>query len=320
MFLSGNMIASAQDTTAPPTTTPDPTATTDPTTTPDPTTTTSPPLQLPAGGLGSLSTGSSDIHLDPTPRLASIANFRDVAGNEGGGYEGLASRHLKRGVIYRANSLSSATDEDLATLTSLGIKHIYDLRGPSEIANPQVGGPDKIPAGADYTNIPIESGDLAALTQTIHSPEEGTQYMVDSYRSYVTDPAKREGFKQLLTAIANSDGPVLLHCSSGKDRTGWIAALLLTISGVSEQTVYDDYLASNDYLADSNAATLAGISAYFGEQAAQNLKPIIDVDKSYLDAAFTQMRADYGGPIAYLADGIGLEQMTIAKLAKKIAI
>ncbi|WP_433608339.1 tyrosine-protein phosphatase [Prescottella agglutinans] len=337
MFLSGNMIASAQDTTTPPTTTPDPTTTTPAptleipaallgslgsvpgaTTTPNPTTTASPGPQLPGGALGSLGSGSADVHLDPTPRLASIPNFRDVAGSEGGGYEGLAGRHLKRGVIYRSDDLASASDEDLATLSSLNIKHIYDLRGETEISNPLVGGPDKIPAGADYKHIPIEFGDLIALAQSIQSPEEGRQFMIDANRSFVSDPAKREGFKQLLTEIANSDGPVLFHCSAGKDRTGWIAALLLTIGGVQQQAVYDDYLLSNTYLAESNAATLAQIRAALGDQAALNLEPVLAVDKSYLEAAFEQMRADYGGPVAYLADGLGLEQMTIAKLAKKL--
>ncbi|WFR74442.1 tyrosine-protein phosphatase [Prescottella defluvii] len=247
-----------------------------------------------------------------------MANFRDVAGNEGGGYEALANRHLKRGVIYRSNDLASASDEDLATLSSLKVAHIYDLRGTDEIANPQTGGADKLPAGADYKNIPIDSGDLIALATTLQSPDEGRQFMENTYRSYVTDPAKRAGFKELLTDIANSTGPILIHCSAGKDRTGWIAAVLLTISGVQEQTIADDYLLSNQYLADSNAATLAQIRGGLGDQAALNLEPVLNVDKSYLDAGLAQMRADYGGPIAYLADGIGLEQMTIAKLAKKL--
>ncbi|MDH6283845.1 tyrosine-protein phosphatase [Prescottella agglutinans] len=342
MFLSGNMIASAQDTTTPPTTTP-PTTTPDPTTTtpkppleipaellgslgsipgatttPGPTTTAPPGPQLPGGALGSLGSGSADVHLDPTPRLASVPNFRDVAGNEGGGYEALANRHLKRGVIYRSNALVSASDEDLATLSSLKVTHIYDLRGTDEIANPQTGGADKLPAGADYKNVPIEFGDLMGLAQTLQSPDEGRQFMENTYRAFVTDPAKRAGLKQVLTDIAGSTGPVLLHCSAGKDRTGWIAALLLTISGVQEQTIADDYLLSNQYLADSNAATLGQIRGAFGDQAAANLEPVLNVDKSYLDAGLTQMRADYGGPVAYLADGIGLDQMTIAKLAKKL--
>lgn len=204
LFLSGNTIASALDLGQ---------------------------LPIPEGALGSLGTASSDVHLAPTPRLASVPNFRDVAGNEGGGYEALAGRHLKRGVLYRANALSSASEEDLATLSSLNVTHIYDLRGQSEISNPMVGGPDKIPAGADYTHIPVEFGDLITLAQTIQSPEQGRQFMEDANRSFVTDPARREGFKQLLTQIAESDGPVLFHCSAGKDRTGWIAALLLSISG-----------------------------------------------------------------------------------------
>ncbi|CAM2856273.1 tyrosine-protein phosphatase [Prescottella defluvii] len=298
MFLSGNMLASAQEVPA------------------------LPDLGglIPTEALGSLGTASSDVHPDTTPRLASIPNFRDVAGSEGGGYEGLAGRHLKRGVLYRSDALPSASDEDLATLSSLNVTHIYDLRGESEIANPLVGGPDRIPEGVGYTNIPVEFGDLIALAQTIESPEQGRQFMEDTNRSFVTDPARRASFKQLLTEIADSDGPVLFHCSAGKDRAGWIAALLLTISGVSEQTVFDDYLLSNEYLAESNAATLTQIRGALGDQAALNLEPILTAERSYLAAGFEQMRTDYGGPVSYLADGLGLEQTTIAKLASKLSL
>ncbi|WP_430334662.1 tyrosine-protein phosphatase [Rhodococcus sp. ACT016] len=273
---------------------------------------------LETGSLGSLGTGSTETPLDPTAKLATITNFRDVAGNDGLGYANTSGRHLKRGVIYRSNALSSAGEADLATLSSLDVTHIYDLRGPTEIANPFVGGPDKLPAGADYKNIPIEFGDLVTLAQTIPSPEAGRQFMIDANRSFVTDPARRAGFTQVLTDIANSDGPVIFHCSAGKDRTGWVAAILQTLAGASPVTVMDDYLLSNEYLAATNAATLAQIRGALGEQVALNLQPVLDVDKSYLEAGLAQMRTSYGSLNGYLTKGLGLDNTTIAKLALKL--
>ncbi|MDH6676870.1 protein-tyrosine phosphatase [Rhodococcus sp. LBL1] len=273
---------------------------------------------LDSGSLGSLGTGSAATPLDPTAKLASITNFRDVAGNDGLGYANTSGRHLKRGVIYRSNALSGASDADLATLSSLNVKHIYDLRSDSEISDPRVGGEDKIPAGAKYTHIPIDFGNPIALAMTLQSPDEGRQYMIDVNRSFVTDQTKRAAFKQQLTEIANSDGPVIFHCSAGKDRTGWVAALLQTLGGASEQTVMDDYLLSNDYLAQTNQRTLAGISQAMGPQVAQNLAPVLAVDKSYLDAGFAQMRTDYVDLSGYLTKGLGLDNTTIAKLALKL--
>ncbi|PTR21871.1 protein-tyrosine phosphatase [Rhodococcus sp. OK519] len=273
---------------------------------------------LATGSSGSLGTGSSSTPIDPTDRLASIANFRDVGGNEGHGYAIGFGQHLKRGVVYRANALSSATDADLQTLTDLGLISVLDMRGQSEIDNPFVGGPDKIPAGADYSHIPIEFGDLVQLAQTIQSPEQGRQYMVDANRSFVTDPLKRAAFKQVLTDIADAPGPAVFHCSAGKDRTGWVAALLQQIGGASADTVMADYLLSNDYLAGVNARTLAQISGALGEQAALNLTPVLGVDASYLEAGLAQIRADYGNVLGYLTDGLGLDTGTLAKLAIKM--
>ncbi|RVW07335.1 tyrosine-protein phosphatase [Prescottella agglutinans] len=277
---------------------------------------------LGTGSLGSLGTGSAETPLDPTAKLTSIANFRDVAGNDGPGYAATGGDHLRRGVIYRSNALSSASDADLATLSSLNIKHIYDLRGPTEISNPLVGGPDKVPAGAIYKNIPIEFGDLVTLASTIKSPEQGRQFMIDANRSYVTDPAKRAGFKQVLTDIANSDGPVIFHCSAGKDRTGWTAAILQSLAGAAPATVMDDYLLSNEYLAETTAATLAQIRAAMGpagEQVALNLTPVLAVDKSYLEAGLAQMHTTYGDVNGYLTKGLGLDDTTIAKLTHKLS-
>lgn len=270
-----------------------------------------------SGSLGSLDAGSS-TPLAATPHLESIANFRDVGGNDGDGYATGLGRHLKRGVVYRANALTSASEADLQTLTGLGITSITDMRGVAEIANPLVGGQDKIPTGADYVNTPIEFADLVQLAQTIQSPEQGRQFMEDTNRSFVTDPVRRAGFAKVLTDIANSDGPVIFHCTSGKDRTGWVSALLQQIGGASAETVMSDYLLSNDYLEPVNTRTLAQIRHALGDQAALNLTPVLGVEASFLQSGLTQMRADYGNLLGYLTDGLGLDNTTIVKLATKM--
>ncbi|GAA4487278.1 tyrosine/lipid phosphatase LipA [Rhodococcus olei] len=282
------------------------------------------PLGALTGSLdsGSLDTGSlgpsTPPNPDATPRLASVANFRDVAGNDGDGYATTDGHHLERGVFYRSNGLDKTSDADLQTLASLGVADVYDLRGDSEISNPMVGGTDKIPAGAVYKHLPIEFGDLTALAQTIHSPEEGREFLRDANRSFVTDAAKRATFGQLLTSIANEDGAQLFHCSSGKDRTGWTAMLLQTIAGVPQQTIFDDYLLSNSYLEQSNQKTLTMIGLALGQQAATNLAPVLGVETSFLQAGLDQITADYGTVDKYLSEGLGLDSATIAKLKGKL--
>ncbi|MFC4603507.1 tyrosine-protein phosphatase [Rhodococcus kronopolitis] len=267
---------------------------------------------------GSLDLGSSNPVLAPTPRLASVDNFRDVAGNVGAGYATADGRHLKRGAIYRSNALTKTSETDKATLTTLGLADVYDLRGVAEIANPLVGGADKLPDGATYKSIPIEFVDLVQLAQTIQSPEQGRQFMVDTNRSFVTDPARRAGFAQVLTDIASGDGAQLFHCTSGKDRTGWTAMLLQSIAGVPAATVMDDYLLSNSYLEVTNQKTLAQITAALGAQAAANLTPVLGVDQSFLEAGLDQITADYGTVGNYLAEGLGLGSATITALKAKL--
>ncbi|MFC7446613.1 tyrosine-protein phosphatase [Rhodococcus daqingensis] len=267
---------------------------------------------------GSLDLGSSNPVLAPTPKLASVANFRDVAGNDGAGYATADGKHLKRGVIYRANALTKTSDADKATLTTLGLADVYDLRGAAEIANPLVGGQDKLPDGVTYKSIPIEFADLVQLAQTIQSPEQGRQFMVDTNRSFVTDPARRAGFAQVLSDIAAGDGAQLFHCTSGKDRTGWTAMLLQSIAKVPAQTIMDDYLLSNTYLEATNQKTLAQITAALGAQAAANLTPVLGVDASFLEAGLAQITADYGTVDGYLTEGLGLSPATIAALKAKL--
>lgn len=76
-------------------------------------------------------------------------------------------------------------------------------------------------------------------------------------RSFVTDPEVRAELGTMFTEFATTDGPQLFHCTEGKDRAGWTAAMLLSLVGVDRETVYADYLLTNDYSAERIEATLA---------------------------------------------------------------
>ncbi len=278
----------------------------------------------PLGPLGALDTGSLGTEslgpeiLADTPRLASVANFRDVAGNAGAGYTTPNGHHLNRGVIYRSDAPTKTSEADLATLTALGVADAYDMRGQSEITNPLIGGQDKLPADTVYKNVPIEFSNLIQLAQTITSPEQAAQFLVDTNKSFVTDAAKRTQFATVLTDIANNDGAQLFHCTSGKDRTGWTAMLLQSLAGLPKQTIMNDYLLSNTYLEETNQKILQQITGALGAQAAANLTPILGVDASYLQAGLDQITADYGTVGKYLSEGLDLDEATIAKLKAKL--
>jgi protein-tyrosine phosphatase len=246
------------------------------------------------------------------PRLSSVDNFRDIAGT-GAGYDAQGSHRVNKGAIYRSNALTF-NDADLATVEGLGIADVIDMRNASEIAQ----APDRVPAGASYVNIPILAGDISQIPGGITSPEQAAELLRTANRMFVTDAAAREGLAQTLTRIAEQPGPVVIHCTAGKDRTGWAVYLLQSLVGVDAATSMNDYLLTNEYSAASIAATIAHITATRGPQAAAIYRPLLVVDRTYLEAGITQLKSDYGTVDKYLRDGLGLRPQVVNALRAKL--
>ena len=238
--------------------------------------------------------------------LASDPNLRDV-----GGYRTTDGQWVRMGSVYRSQALSLSSS-DLAVVDTLGITNDYDLRTTSEIA----AGPDVVPAGATYTNLNVMAD--ISLTPTLTSPAAAEQYMQQLEQFFVTDANARAQFGTLLTGIADSKGATLLHCTAGKDRTGWATAVMLTLLGVPQDTVMQDYLLSNTYYYDSPA--IQGELASMPAAEATVYAPMLQVQASYLQAGLDQVTASYGSMYNYAVHGLGLSPQTIAKLRAKLLV
>lgn len=246
-----------------------------------------------------------------TPRLRSIDNFRDIAGITTA-YTTAHDGTMRAGVFYRSNALTPSA-ADLATLNGLGIKAIFDLRTPAEIAAT----PDTLLAGATYNNIDIIGSTTSGsniTTVSITSAANAIALMQETNRAFVSDAGMRGQLGVLFNELAGVDGAALFHCTAGKDRTGWTAAVLQSIAGVDDATIMSNYLATNDYTAARIKATLAAMppamAAIYG--------PMIGVDASYLQAGLDQVTAQYGTMDNYLKQGLGLSQETIYVLRGKM--
>ncbi len=253
------------------------------------------------------------------PQLDSLANFRDVAADgEIGGVQ------LNQGVFYRANAPRKTSEADLATLEELGITTAYDMRDQSEIDLPMIGGADILPADTEYRHTPIEFANLIELIFQVPTKTEADEYMRDTNRAFVTDADRRAGFAEVLQGLADGDDPQLFHCTSGKDRTGWVSYLLLSLAGVDNEAIVEDYLLSNDNLAADNAEILgimemtSGSTGSLGMANAGAVEALMTVDESYLRAGMAQLEGDYGTVEAYLTDGLGLDQGTVDTLRTKL--
>jgi protein-tyrosine phosphatase len=248
--------------------------------------------------------------LGPTPRLASVDNFRDVAGaDDASAYRTASGQKLRRGIIFRSNALSAPSSADLATLGSFDIRTIFDFRTPGEIQTH----PDMPPAGATETNFNLD-GTQNVVTPAFTSPADSFAYMQNSYVAFVADAGTRGRLGQVFRAMANTPGRHLYHCSGGKDRTGWVTATLLSIMGVPQDTIVQDYLLTNVYTQASIQAGYQETLAADGQAAADIVYPVLIADQRYLYAALDQVTAQYGTMASYVSDGLGVDAAAQASL------
>ncbi|KMO95425.1 protein tyrosine phosphatase [Streptomyces roseus] len=255
--------------------------------------------------------------------LQGAVNVRDL-----GGHRTWTGGRVREGLVYRSDALGKLTPADIAALSGLGLTKVVDFRIPLEL---RYDGTDRLPAGLTPTSRPVSDlGLYATLLTAISSGDPATQeqmlgggraeaYMRDIYRTFVTSPENRAQFAATLREITyGRQGPLLYHCTSGKDRTGWMSYVLLRALAVPEAGATGDYLASNTFRAAYDAQVRAGLKQSGRMQNPDLLIPLQEVRQDYLDAATAQMDADYGGFYGYLTDGLGLDLRTLAKLQDKL--
>jgi protein-tyrosine phosphatase len=261
----------------------------------------------------------------PQPRslgLVGAPNARDL-----GGLAGAGGRPVRSGLVYRAPALGRLTEHDVRRLADRGLTDLLDLRHGSEI---EVAPPDRLPPGLHVAHIPIFDPEHPVFTYVsavllghdLSAYEElgaeGTPgAMLAIYRWFVTSPAGRTGFAKALERIVDASGPLLYHCSAGKDRTGWLTAMLLTALGADRDTVYADYELTNEVSASGNESLLGAIATSRGVDA-DMLRPVLVASPRYLDEAFAAVDAEFGGVDGYLRDGLGLHDEDVDRLRERL--
>ena len=181
-----------------------------------------------------------------------LYNFRDL-----GGYAAADGRTVRWGRLYRSDSLGKLApgSADHQRFLALGVGTVIDLRYPWEI-----GRAGRVPEqpGLGYHNLSIEHRpyDQAAIDPDV----DPWRYLADRYAEVVEDGTReiRRALEVIAAAAGPEGGPLVFHCASGKDRTGLIAALVLTLLGVGEDDILADFahteLATDRLLADYRAA------------------------------------------------------------------
>ena len=236
----------------------------------------------------------------PPERILKIRgghNFRDM-----GGYRTADGRTVRWATLYRSGVMSKIDPFEIATLESLGIVSICDLRTTRERARQPTTWHEsssvemltrdyEMSAGVLKNLIAGGGGSAAAIAEHMHI----------IYRDLLEEQA--ESYTVLFRRLADGKVPLVFNCAAGKDRTGIAAALILSALGVSREDVMADYALTNafiDGLIDLMRQN-EDFSGWFSERP-ESIYPLLRAEPLYLEGMFSELEERYGGLKPYLAN------------------
>lgn len=243
--------------------------------------------------------------------LAGSINFRDF-----GGYRAPGGR-IKWRKLFRCGSLSMLEASSHAEFSRLDIAVICDLRRDDEI---EMSPSPTEPPFHCRQRIPIATGSSPMLRASLEDPTQNAadrvRFMMDITRELARD--HHEEYRRLFEALLGAEGGFLLHCSAGKDRTGFGAALILSALGVDEATIMEDYLLSNLGTQALMERMHARMREVYGRQVDdESIRAVSGVRAEYLTAALDEVRASHGSLDGYL-DAIGVDGRVRAELRRRL--
>jgi protein-tyrosine phosphatase len=259
--------------------------------------------------------------LGTTLGLANATNARDL-----GGLVTTDGRRVRSGLLYRANALNRLTEADIEAVAQLGLACVIDLRAEREV---EMVGPDRLPVPpprqlvalplADRDNqvfaavTALAKGELTDASAPLNADVLAAE-MLRAYRWLATSEPARAAFGTALRLMADPSGlPLLFHCTAGKDRTGWLAAVVLSALGVDRPTIMADYLRTTELNEPSIAFMIERLESN-GVANGSAVRPMLEARPEYLAEAFAAVDQAYGDLETYLRAGLGLDDTVIAGL------
>jgi protein-tyrosine phosphatase len=237
---------------------------------------------------------------------AGAGNFRNL-----GGLVTRDGRRIRKHFLMRSDRLCHLTPEGWEHLAATGLTTICDLRSAEECAQH----PNCVPAVLGIEEVACEvrneiRGDRSLIGMLVADPTPASAeaLMIEIYRRLPQQMAPVLG--RIGDRLLGGGAPLLIHCTAGKDRTGFAVAMLLHALGVPQDEIERDYLTSRSWahLAIHRVSLAKGFSATIPAHAVDAVcEPLLDVREAYLRASFDKIASDFGSPERYLDIAVGLD-------------
>jgi protein-tyrosine phosphatase len=250
-------------------------------------------------------------------KFRGFSNFRDL-----GGYPADGDARVKWGALYRSGHLAKVKSSDLRRFKRLSIDTIIDFRSDAEREKD----PNRLPDSLNLKtlSIPILDPSTSSWAEELKAAIQNREFQdfdpSEKMREWYQELAVGHviPYRQFIHGVLNAQGaPVLWHCTAGKDRTGFAAAILLRILGVSQDIVEEDYLLSAKY-ADQRKALIWMLRLSRGKEAAETIQTFFQVKKEWIEAAFQAIDAHWGDFETYSYEALGLSESQVSQLRDQL--
>jgi protein-tyrosine phosphatase len=252
--------------------------------------------------------------------LEGVENFRDY-----GDYRTAVGRRIRPGRLYRSANHAMATDADLDAIADLKLAVMVDLRRTLErerMPNRRPSACAAVVISNDIDENPDDPDPWMTFLQGSDLTRASFQdYLFDYYRTVAFKSRHLDLFARYFRALAEAEGPVLIHCAAGKDRTGVLAALTHHLAGVHGDDIVEDYLLTNDEDRFERRAPL--VLQHLEESVGRRPDPdiariVMGVDAAYLDAALKAIAETHGSIDAYLEQALGVDAALRGKIEERL--
>lgn len=258
--------------------------------------------------------------------VRSVHNIRRL-----GGFMGCDDRTVKTGMLIRSADLSRLTDEDALYLSKeTGVSLVIDLRTPAEIEK----APDKMIPGAEYVkasilqSYPAERLDYLTERYANSGSEREKAWLLSEYalipvvssmyERMLTEEASLDTWKEIFRLIMNAKGPVLYHCTSGKDRTGMLSAMLLYVLGCDTKDIINDYNASAIALMSASEPHMELLKQYmYEDKVIHGLQSTLSVVPEVMHEGISRIEAGYKTREEFAREMLGMGDKALEELRNK---